>query len=570
MKILTTPSDSTSRVPPAAATPAVVTQDQLLEQAKAALDAKDIRRAESLLTRALERDPRDLRALRGLAGVRDALGDEEGAMDALKRLIKRAPEPLPLIDELAAYGLPRGRLVPAIMAYQRYLQSRPTDARAHYNYAWYVSKTGQFDTALRHFAQAIELGVERPEEAHLNRANIFADALRDDASAREELNRALELNTRFAPALYNLGNLAEQQGDREAARDFFARALELEPTSGSALARLADAHDHQAADSASDSLIERMQAAVVSVANPDLEMALGRALEQRGQAAEAWPHYTRANELDRNNLPPYAPALFTEAIEHIIRVSSPEWLARLSTGETAAPVFICGMFRSGSTLLEQMLAAHPAFKPAGEREFFVRLVAAQMPGYPRSLDRLPAQATRTWARSYLTESQKLFGTDKRLTDKRPDNVFFLGVIKALFPKAKFLITERDWRDTAISVYTTRLGPAANYATRLEHIRHHIREQRRLVAHWRDLFGNDLITIPYESLVAQPQETLAPVLQALGESWDERCLDFHGLRNAVRTASVWQVRQPLNANSIGRWQRFSAQVEQEWPDLGAEP
>ncbi len=565
MKILTTPSDSS-----AAVTPSPVSRDQLIAQAKAALEAKDIRKAESLLMHALERDPRDLEALRGLAGVRDALGDEEGAIDALKRLIKRAPEPLPFIDELAAYGMPRGRLVPAIMAYERYLQSRPSDARAHYNYAWYVSKTGQFEAALRHFARAIELGVERPEEAHLNRANLYADSLRDDASARHELNRALELNPRFAPALYNLGNLSEQQGDRTAAKDFFARALELEPTSGSALARLADAAEHRSHDETSQALIERMQAAVVTQAHPDLEMALGRALEQRGQTADAWPHYARANEIDRNNLPPYAPARFSEAMDHIIRVCTPEWLSRLSTQETEAPIFICGMFRSGSTLLEQMLAAHPAFKPAGEREFFVRLVAANMPGYPRSLDQLPPEATRTWARAYLQESRKLFGSDKRLTDKRPDNVFFLGVIKALFPKAKFLITERDWRDIAVSVYTTRLGPAANYAADLGHIRHHIREQRRLVDHWRTLFGEDLLTVSYESLIAQPRETLAPVLEALGERWDERCLDFHELRNAVRTASVWQVRQPLNSGSVGRWQRFSAQLEKEWGDFGDTP
>lgn len=552
-------------VPDSAALP----QDQLLEQAKAALEAKDIRRAESLLCRALERDPRDVRALRGLAGVRDAVGDEEGAIDALKRLIKRAPDPLPIIDELAAYGLPRGRLVPAIMAYERYLQSRPTDARAHYNYAWYVGKTGQFEAALRHFARAIELGVERPEEAHLNRANLYADLLRDDASARHELNRAIELNSRFAPALYNLGNLAEQQGDHAAARDFFARALELEPSSGSALARLADTYEHSSATQESTELLDRMRAATATANNPDLEMSLGRALEQQGEFEDAWRHYTRANELDRGNLPPYAPKLFSEAIDHIIRVSTPEWLARVSTQETEQPVFICGTLRSGTTLLEQMLAAHSAFKSAGEREIFVRFVAAQMPGYPRSLNQLPPKATETWARAYLAESRKLFGTDKRLTDKRPDNVFFLGVIKALFPKAKILITERDWRDTAMSVYTTRLGPAANYATDLEHIRHHIQEQRRLITHWRELFGDDLITVRYESLITQPRATLEPVLAALGEAWEDSCLEFHRLRNPVRTTSVWKVRHPLNSDSIGRWRRFAGRLQERFGALSEE-
>jgi hypothetical protein len=212
------------------------------------------------------------------------------------------------------------------------------------------------------------------------------------------------------------------------------------------------------------------------------------------------------------------------------------------------------MFRSGSTLLEQMLAAHPAFLAGGERQFIPRWVRRHCPRYPQDLSSLSPEALSIAAAGYLRERDP---AGKRLTDKRPDNFLYLGVIKAMFPKAKILVTERDWRDIAVSVFATRLGAAAGYATDLGHIRHYICEQQRLLEQWRVLFGEDLITVRYESLVSSPRETLDTVFHAMGLSWDERVLDFHRLRNPVRTASVWQVRAPLHRDSIGRWQRFAA-------------
>jgi len=120
-----------------------------------------------------------------------------------------------------------------------------------------------------------------------------------------------------------------------------------------------------------------------------------------------------------------------------------------------------------------------------------------------------------------------------------------------------VVTLRDWRDVATSVFATRLGPAAPYSTDLGHIRHFIAQHDRLIGHWRAVFGDDLVTVQYEALIAEPRVTIERLLAALGEPWDERCLAFHELRNTVKTASVWQVRQPFYSSSVGRWRRFHA-------------
>ncbi|MEX2328051.1 MAG: sulfotransferase, partial [Pseudomonadales bacterium] len=229
---------------------------------------------------------------------------------------------------------------------------------------------------------------------------------------------------------------------------------------------------------------------------------------------------------------------------------------------------ICGMFRSGSTLVEQILAAHKAFVPAGEREFFHRLVARQFPHYPYGVHALDRDSLPNWARQYKNESRRVFGDDiegLRITDKRPDNFLYLGLIKAMFPKTKIVVTRRDWRDVAWSIYATRLGRNQNYATALADTRHYIEQHDRLIAHWEQLLGDDLHTVRYEQLIAEPELTIGAMLEFLGEAFDENCLRFNELENTVRTASVWQVRQPLYSTSVGRWRPFEQLVPEVFGD-----
>ena len=136
----------------------------------------------------------------------------------------------------------------------------------------------------------------------------------------------------------------------------------------------------------------------------------------------------------------------------------------------------------------------------------------------------------------------------------------VGLIKAVLPSAKFVVTERDWRDVATSVYSTRLGPGQSYSTNLKDIRHYIGNQQELINHWQSILGSDLLRVPYEDLVTEPRKTITGLLEFLGEDWDEGCLSFNKLKNSVQTASVWQVREPLHTKSVGRWQNYRQHFE----------
>jgi tetratricopeptide (TPR) repeat protein len=525
-----------------------------LQQAELALRAGRAADAKSLLLDALAACPGDPNLLKGLVAASATLGEVDGTIGYFCQLVEHAPRPLAVLDEFGRYCLAHGRVDAVVDAYQRYLASHPDAALAHFNCAWYATRLGRHELAVEHYRKALALGIERPEEVHLNIANLCSGGLRDDARAREHLERALAINERYAAAWFNLGNLEEQQGRRDEARRCFGRCLEVEPGNDVALARVAETHDFK--DGAESGLYGRLTEAARRSRDADLNFALGRACEQRGEYAAAWRHYTVANEQDRRAFPRYDPAEWERKVDRIITTCTPEWLARLRQDQPRAPVFICGMFRSGSTLVEQVLAAHPAFTPAGEREFFPRLVAAALPGYPDGLESVDEKQLRIWSRAYAAESERVFGRAARLTDKRPDNFLYLGLIKAMFPRARIVVTQRDWRDVAVSVFATRLGPSAAYSTDLGHIRHYIGLHDQLIAHWRRLFGDDLVTVQYEALIAEPRATIESLLTELGESWDERCLAFHDLRNTVQTASVWQVRKPLYSSSVGRWRHFS--------------
>lgn len=475
----------------------------------------------------------------------------------IQSLLQQAGNNLSAIDQIANYLYQRrSPLEPVLRAYENYLRHQPGSANAAFNYAFYLSKDGSFEAAVSMYRKALMLGIDTPEEVHLNIANIFMDHLKNNVEAKAHLAQALTINPNYASAYYNLGNLAEQEGDRIEACDCFESCIRFDPSNETALARLADAHVFVDLD---DPLLARLASVAQNSRNIDVHYSIGRVYEQMAQYDLAWRHFTRASQLDKLTLPAYNRAVTDDIFQRIMSQCDRQWLKHYQ-GVSDDCVFICGMFRTGSTLLEQVLAAHPHFSAGGESEFFPRLVANEFPRYPTGLDSFTVEKANSWKTKHGAQQSKLFGDAVRVTDKRPDNFLHIGLIKAVLPSAKFVVTERDWRDVATSVFSTRLGPGQNYATSLEDIRHYIDLQRDLIDHWQSILGSDLIRIHYEDLVTRPQETISGLLGNLGEAWDERCLSFNQLKNTVQTASVWQVREPLHAKSVGRWAHYQPHFE----------
>ena len=527
-----------------------------LQQAMTAIRRLQFDEANTLLSRLLASQPNHVQARWLLIQSLESQKDTDRALEQLRLLLIHVKKDLPAIDRVAGHMRQRRYPLKHILrAYEKYLTRQPDSAIAAFNYAYNLARDAQFEAAIQKYDRALELGIDTPEEVHLNIANIHMDHLHAYDAARVHLEKALALNPAYSSAYYNLGNLAEQEGNREEASWNFRKSMETDPANEAALARLADTQKFVEQD---DPILVSLVETAQHSKDSDVHLATGRAYEQLGDYDMAWEHFSNGNLLDKRVIPPYSKEHTESYFNGIMTQCDLDWCEQYNEGLSREPVFICGMFRSGSTLLEQMLASHPAFTAGGESEFFPRLVSREFPDYPQGLEGVSIGTLRRWQQLYEEQSTKLFGKSSRPTDKRPDNFLYIGLIKAVLPSAKFVVIERDWRDVATSIYSVRLGPSQTYSTSLENIRHYIGLQTELINHWETALGSDLIRVHYEDLVLQPQRTVTDLLDWLGEDWDERCLAFHELRNSVKTASVWQVREPLHQKSVGRWKNYQQQ------------
>jgi hypothetical protein len=216
----------------------------------------------------------------------------------------------------------------------------------------------------------------------------------------------------------------------------------------------------------------------------------------------------------------------------------------------AQPVFICGMFRSGSTLAEQILGRHSAITPGGEID--------NIPALSRRLDPYPE------AVAALTEADITRLRDDYLgalppggivTDKRCDNFLHIGLIKRLFPNARIIHTRREPLDNLLSIYFLYFGREVPYGNSLAEAAHFYVQYRRMMAHWQALYPDDIYHLDYDQLVAAPRAAIGGVLDFLGLPWEDACLTAQLASGAIRTASVWQTRKPLHARSSGRWRHY---------------
>ena len=466
-----------------------------------------------------------------------------------------------------------GRFAEAIVAYQSLLQRAPEYPDCWYNLGRLQRRLGQFEEALASYAQALRRGVREPEEVHLNRAVIFADGLHSDAEAEHELAAALAINPGYLPALQNLANLYEDLGRGNEAQALYERILERWPQAFESLARYGILRG--ALDDADDALIARLRTAVAyptatAAERASLGFALAQLLDRKGEYSAAFAAAAAANRVSRiaaGASATYDRVAHERFIDAIIaafphRVTAP--LLELPRDAAALeprlgwprPIFVCGMFRSGSTLAERLLTAHPQVASGGELDLLPRLVQANLIPFPARVAQAPNSLLERIATEYLDQLARLFPGAAWVTDKRPDNFLLIGLIKRLFPQARIVHTTRDALDTCLSIFFLHLDPGISWSLDLMDIGHYYRQYRRLMAHWRLIYDEDILDFDYDALVRDPRPVAQRLVGFCGLDWHESCLQLATRGGRIRSASVWQVREELYRRSSGRARNYA--------------
>jgi len=262
---------------------------------------------------------------------------------------------------------------------------------------------------------------------------------------------------------------------------------------------------------------------------------------------------------------PYDRARQSAFVDGLIGRGTPT--ARAAHSDVAPrPVFIVGMFRSGSTLTEQLLAGISGVAAGGEMNFLPQTINTELTPFFESMANMTAERLDSIAARYRAEFMRVSAGAAFVTDKRLDNFLYIGLIKRLFPDAKIVHTTRDPLDNCLSIYFLHLEQQMSYASNLRDIGHYYSEYRRLMAHWKREFAGDIFDFNYDALVKEPPRQFKALCEFLELPWSGEVPKVANRGAPIKTASVWQVREPLYSTSSGRSRHYLNELEDLRKDL----
>jgi tetratricopeptide (TPR) repeat protein len=513
-----------------------------------------------------------------------------------------APKPAKLsarnsqgLHQRGAQLLQQGAYTEALECYQELLGANPRDAFAHNGLGSVLTHLMRLPEAEEHLRRAIGIRESFPEAQFnlgclLQSRGRYAESeqplrrslkLKPDrldarlalggsllllgriSEARDCYEKALRVAPRSTVAIVGLAQIEAMEGRFAEAEASFRRALEIDPHAPYALVGLARMRRMTAADSEVFRRAEDLAASERPPADEaTLRFALGKYYDDTGDHARAFRAYQRANELHKLSAVPYDPAARAAFVDDMIRVYTREVLS--GAGATASnserPVFVVGMPRSGTSLVEQIVASHPLVHGAGELDFWTAAVHKRDGSAIRRA--LPEESTRgRLAQEYLRLLSTHSTDAQRVVDKAPVNSDYLGLLHLVFPRARMIYLRRDPIDVCLSCYFQQFSPAMNFTMSLPDLAQYYREHHRLMEYWRAVLPPGvLLEVPYAELVADQEQWTRRILQFLALPWDDRCLEFHKTTRAVATASTWQVRQKIYGSSVQRWRKYEKFVK----------
>jgi tetratricopeptide (TPR) repeat protein len=562
-----------------------------------ALQRDDPGRALALIGRAVEVAPEEAPYHAALAEAHRMLGRLDRAAECCEQAVQLRPDNPEFRCNLGAILVDCGAIDTALVHFRQAVRLQPDLAAAHNNLGHALGLKGDHAAALAHYRVAAQLEPTAPEVrnnlgkilldrgepdealihceaavrlcpglagARVNRGNVLLVLGRLD-EAGDSFRAAIRLQPGLAAAHAGLAGALEQQGDLDAAEASLRAALRHDPRHAGVLARLATRLRGKLPEP-DRTAIETLLAdpALPAEQRSALQFGLAQSLDARGEFERAAALTVEANALQRAEFHKrgrgYDPAAHARFVEQLIAAFTFGFFERTRGWglDTERPVFVVGLPRSGTTLIEQILASHPHVFGAGE----LRLAQQSYEGIPGvgglplrdCLVRLDRQTTQALARRHLEALRARHGTADRVVDKMPENTLYLGLVATLFPRAKLIHCRRDLRDVALSCWMTSFGQV-RWACDADHITSRVAAYRRVMNHWRQVLPVPLLEVDYEDVVADPERSARQLVAWCGLEWDAACLEPHKTRRPVQTASAAQVRQPVYRSSVGRWKNY---------------
>lgn len=429
----------------------------------------------------------------------------------------------------------------------------------HFNLATELRRQTRFEEAAESFRNALALKADF-FEAYYSLGQLLQE-MGEHAEAEACIRKAAGLRPEYADVYVALASIHNDLGNFDASRSALASALSIQPQHPAAWAMLSQTRKMTLKDQAwlytALSLIETQTLSLDQ--QTELLFAVGKYYDDTRQFDLAFPAYQQANELKKKIDGSFNRARFTQFIDAIINAyGAPEHMQdREGASQSERPVFIVGMPRSGTSLIEQIIASHPAAYGAGELEFWSQYGLSNE--YTTLKDLNKTQIAKL-AQAYEQLIRQCDPLAARVIDKMPSNFCWVGLIKTVFPLAKFIHAQRNPADICLSIYFQNFKFRHPYAADLNDLAYYYGEYSRLMTHWKSVLPPDsLLAVPYEELVGAPNTWIPKIIEFIDLDWDERCLNFHRTERKVATLSNWSVRQKLYLNSKQRWRNYQSHI-----------
>jgi len=497
-----------------------------------------------------------------------AQGQLEKAVTYYRKAIKHSPHHGEAYNNLGNTFHLLGKSPEALTSYRKSCEIMPDNPQVQFNLGTALYEAAHIDEAITHLQAAIKLSPDYAEA--YSSLGVAYQAKGDLLSAVAALQKAVHLKPDYPEALRFLGLVFKDQGDIKGTIQQFNDILRKWPEDAFTRYLLSRYKKYSSVDD------EDITASLSQLKKPDIKVedavflhfALGKIYDDLGQYQEAFHHYTLANQQKRST---FGHARISTGIElqRIKKTFTPALFSRFASwgSDSELPVFIVGMPRSGTTLVEQVCASHSAVHGAGELKLIKELVASltgqggRAASYPECLGTMEPSALSGLADSYLAKLKgNLPANILRVTDKMPTNFIELGLILLLFPRARIIHCVRDPLDTCLSNYFQNFSEGNECSFDLEELALYFRKYQALMEFWKEILPGEIFEIRYEELVADFPHEARRLINFLGLEWQEDCLSYFKTKRMVHTSSDWQVRQPIYAKSVQRWKNYEPYLQ----------
>lgn len=537
---------------------------ELYLEGRRSLQKGEIQAAIQKLNEAHTLAPRSAPILCELGQALYKQGQKKAASKALKQALSMDKSQADAHEILAAiYQEDKDdyQVIPHLRALEKL---RPSESRHLYGLARSLARVQQYTESVAYYDRYLSLYPNSPR-VQFEYAQILPWVHQTDkaiAIAKDGLQKA----PKSVQGYRCLGELLVNNGHFEEAEALLTQWIASNPLHGTLWVLLSSCRRFKEEDRP---LLKQIQTCIDQPADSSSRrnayFAQAKILLDLGEKEQAFESYRKGNEETQTDFN------FTDYEKYIKasqKVFTPQLFQKMKGygSDSELPIFIFGMPRSGTSLIEQIIASHS--KAAGGGELYeiseiARTLKSRIGAintHPLCIPKLQAAQSKAIARQHLQWLQKFAPKAQRITDKMPGNFCFLGLIALLFPRARLIHCRRDPMDTALSCYFQNFSENVKYSKDLEHLARYYVGYQRLMEFWKKVLPIPILEIDYEALVQSPKEHIEKILEFCGLEWEDACLNFHKNRRTVQTASNWQVRQPLYTKSVGRWRDFERQLQ----------